>query len=103
MKLRLAVAIALDFTRIMANCYRCGRPILDTRYHLRRRVKTGGYERRRYLRGRMDTVQTHFGMRVVCTKCAHAIDRRELRLRFEGQLQIIIALLVMVIVLLAAR
>lgn len=86
----------------MANCYRCGRPIEETRHHLRRRVKTGGYERRRYGRGRIDTIQTHFGMRVVCSKCAHAIDRQEYRLRIEGHLQVIVALIILVIVLLLA-
>lgn len=87
----------------MANCYRCGRPILDTKYHLRRRVRTGGFERRRYLRGRIDLIQTHYGMRVVCTKCAHAIDRQEYRLRLEGHLQVIVALVVLVLALILAR
>ena len=87
----------------MANCYRCGRPILDTKYHLRRRVKTGGYERRRYGRGRMHTVQSHYGMRVVCTRCAHALDIQEYRLRIEGHLQVVVALVVMILALLLAR
>jgi len=83
----------------MANCYRCGRPIQDTRYHLRRRVKTGGYERRRYGRGRVDLIQSHYGMRIVCTRCARAIDLQDYRLRIEGHLQVIAALIVMIIVL----
>lgn len=87
----------------MANCYRCGRPILDTKYHLRRRVKTGGYERRRYGRGRVDLIQSHYGMRVVCTKCARTLDLQQYRLVMEGHLQVIIALVVLVIVLLLAR
>lgn len=82
----------------MANCYRCGCPVLDTKFHLRRRVKTGDYERRRYLRGRMDTVQVHFEMRVVCTKCAHA-GSTGVSPEVRGALQVIVALFVMVIVL----
>ena len=83
----------------MANCYRCGRPILDTRYHLRRRLRTGDWERRRYLRPKSRVVETRYGMRVVCTRCAHILDRQAYRLTTEGHWQVIVALIVLFIVL----
>jgi len=87
----------------MANCYRCGRPIEDPRYHLRRRVKTGGYERRRYGRGRVDTIQAHYGFRIVCPQCARSLDFQNHRLELIGHLQVILALVILVAVLLASR
>ena len=87
----------------MANCYRCGRPILDTRYHLRRRVKTGGYERRRFSGGKATTVQTHYGMRIVCSHCARQIDFHENRQWLMGTVSVLVALIVMVVVLLSSR
>lgn len=76
---------------------------MDTKYHLRRRVKTGGYERRRFGRGKVDIAQSHYGMRVVCTKCAHVIDLQEHRLRVEGHLQVLAALMVLMFLLILAK
>lgn len=83
----------------MANCYRCGRPIAGARYHLRRRVKTGEFERRRFAGTKAHTVQTHFGMRIVCVRCARALDLQAGRLWAEATLQIFLALLVLFLVL----
>ena len=87
----------------MANCYRCGRPILDTRYHLRRRVKTGEHDRRRFTSPKARIVQTHYGMRVVCTNCAAIIDREEGRLWRNGHIHVLLVLLFMVLFLLFFR
>lgn len=84
----------------MAHCYRCGRLIDDTKLRVRRKVRTGGYERRRYGRGRADLVQSHYGMRVVCGRCARSIDFSEHRLRIEGDLKVLAALAAMVAVVL---
>lgn len=87
----------------MANCYLCGRPIEDTRYHLRRRVRTGDFERRQYSGRRVSAVQTHYGMRVVCTRCATMLDRRAYRLWIEGYVKVLVALIVLLIALLTLR
>ena len=59
----------------MTNCYRCGKPIDDTRYKVRRKVRTGEHERWRTRSRKAIEVQTHYGYRIVCTKCAHALAR----------------------------
>lgn len=83
----------------MANCYRCGRPIEPGRYHLRRRVRTGDLERRRYAKNKSATVQKHYGMRVVCTGCARAIDIQNGRIIGMENLYILGALFVLLLVL----
>lgn len=65
-------------------------------------MRTGGFERRRFGNGRAHLVQSHFGMRVVCTRCARAIDLSELRLRFASDIQIVIALVTLIVVILLA-
>lgn len=68
----------------MANCYRCGRPILDPKYKLRRKVRTGGDERRRYPGG-VERMTTRYGQRIVCSNCAHILDMQSgLIINFEN-------------------
>lgn len=63
----------------MANCYHCGRPLNESRYRLRRRVKTGEWVRRDYRSGKPSSVQNRYGSRIVCQGCAKWIDARDLR------------------------
>lgn len=63
----------------MANCYICGRPLNESRYRLRRRVKTGEWVRRDYRSGRPASVQNRYGARIVCQGCAKWIDARDMR------------------------
>jgi len=42
-------------------------------------------------------------MRVVCTRCARAIDVAEMRLRFASDIQIVIALVTLIIIILLAK
>ncbi len=58
----------------MATCYRCGRPIPSTEFKVRRRVQTGEWIRRRYPHPQINAFQIHYGIRVVCSQCARAID-----------------------------
>lgn len=69
----------LSETRCMANCYICGRPLNESRYRLRRRVKTGEWVRRDYRSGKPSSVQNRYGSRIVCQGCAKWIDARDLR------------------------
>jgi len=87
----------------MANCFRCGSPILDDSRQIRRRVKTGGYERRRFSGSKVNTVQTHYGMRIVCSRCAKSLDREEYQRWLNGHLQVLAAVAVLLIVLLLGR
>jgi hypothetical protein len=82
---------------LIANCYRCGRPTDDTHYHLRRRVKSGEHERRPFSSPRSHMVQTHCGMRIVCKRCAWAIDRQNYHLTIEGHLQVIVVLVIVLL------
>jgi predicted nucleic acid-binding Zn ribbon protein len=59
----------------MANCYVCGRPIPKDHPHLRRKVKTGEWARRRYPKRTVSSVNIHYGIRIVCPDCARRIDR----------------------------
>lgn len=82
----------------MANCYQCGRKIEDGR-HIRRRVKTGEWLRKRYPQTSVSHVQTSYGMRIVCKWCARQIDRREWRTAFLGHLSVLLALVGLVLAL----
>lgn len=61
----------------MANCYLCGRYIAPIGFHLRRRVKVGECVRRKYPTSLPNAVHARYGFRIVCTRCAYAIDRRQ--------------------------
>jgi ribosomal protein L44E len=86
----------------MANCYRCGKPILDTKYKLRRKVHTGGDERRRYPGG-VERMTTRYGLRIVCTKCAHILDMQSGRNMNAENVYILVALTVLFIAMLLIR
>jgi hypothetical protein len=58
----------------MAHCYICGRQIKDKSQQLRRKVKTGEWVRKRYPKPRAQEMQTHYGMRIVCKRCAKLED-----------------------------
>lgn len=61
----------------MPNCFRCGRPLKDTKTRLRRKVRTGEWIRRGYGKSGVNAVQQHYGMRIVCAGCAAWIDTLE--------------------------
>lgn len=92
----------MSYDRLMANCYVCGRPIEDS-LQLRRRVKTGGYERKRFPGSRANLVQTHFGMRIVCKRCARGIDWKADRDRVRGHLLVLAAIALLVAIVLIAH
>jgi len=83
----------------MANCYRCGRRIEDGR-HLRRRVKTGEWLRRRYPKTNVSHVQISYGMRIVCKWCAGQIDRRDWRRAMMEHLTVVVAIVGLVLAIL---
>lgn len=77
----------------MASCYRCGRPILETKYRLRRRVRTGGFERRRWGgKGKQVTFSANYGFRIVCTRCAHILDLQGGRVQSAENIRVLVAL-----------
>lgn len=82
------------------NCYICGRSIVDTKYKLRRKVKTGEFERRRYPHPKVSLVQSSYGMRIVCTRCAHALDQRIQRKALRDLAEIALASIALLIALL---
>jgi hypothetical protein len=63
----------------MPNCFRCGRPLKDTKTRLRRKVRTGEWIRKGYGKSGVNAVQQHYGMRIVCAGCAAWIDMLEQR------------------------
>jgi hypothetical protein len=80
----------------MPNCFRCGRPLLDTKTRLRRRVRTGEWIRRGYGKsGSVSAVQQHYGMRIVCAGCAAWIDMLEQRHARKQWIQILVGLAVL--------
>ncbi|MEG4918831.1 hypothetical protein QUB12_38045 [Microcoleus sp. B7-D4] len=84
----------------MANCYICGRPLNESRYRLRRHVKTGEWIRSDYRTGRISTVQRRFGTRIVCKGCAKRIDARDFRSAKWQWIQLGIALMVVLVLIL---
>lgn len=85
----------------MASCYRCGKRIKEG-YSPRRRVRTGGFERRNYGK-HAHLVQTHYGFRIVCRRCALRLDVQEMRKLTIGHIQVLIALIVLFLVLALVR
>jgi hypothetical protein len=81
----------------MANCYICGRPLNESRYRLRRRVKTGEWIRRDYRSGKSSSVQNRYGSRIVCQGCAKWVDAHDLRSARWQWIQIAAALTVVLI------
>jgi hypothetical protein len=63
----------------MPNCYLCGRPLNESRYRHRRRVKVGEWVRRNYKTGSAESVTNKYGPRIVCAGCAKRLDARDLR------------------------
>ena len=59
----------------MPHCYVCGRPLPADRKRVRRRVKTGEWNRKSYSGGRIKATQTHYGLRMVCGGCAKFLDK----------------------------
>ena len=76
----------------MATCYRCGRPIPSTEFKLRRRVKTGEWIRRRYPNPSISSLHIHYGIRLVCSSCARAIDFEAVRREMVKYVELGIAL-----------
>lgn len=83
----------------MSHCYRCGRPLGAAEPRRRRKVATGGSVRTSYLKGRVRATADHFGMRVVCKKCARRIDFREGRLEAVENAKLAAAVAVLAILL----
>lgn len=89
----------LTETKRMANCYICGRPLNESRYRLRRRVKTGEWIRRDYRSEKPSSVQNRYGSRIVCQGCAKWIDAHDFRsARWEWiQIGLVVGLLLILL------
>ena len=85
----------------MANCFVCGRSIPPGEPTQRRKVKTGEWARRRYPKPKITSVNTHFGIRVVCASCARRIDREFTRQDWLQLAELAVALVVLAVVLIA--
>jgi len=59
----------------MARCYLCSKQIPVEERPLRRRVRIGEVEKKKYGSERARFVQSQYGMRVVCKSCAAFQDR----------------------------
>lgn len=77
----------------MANCYRCGKHLPEVSLRRRRKVKTGYWVRRRYGKGRIASVNVHYGMRIVCPGCARQMDMESAKRRLAEHWMVIAALL----------
>ncbi|HMS56824.1 MAG TPA: hypothetical protein PKA27_15635 [Fimbriimonadaceae bacterium] len=74
---------------------------METRHRLRRKVKTGGFERRKYGgSGRQVIVSSNYGYRIVCTRCAHILDLQAGKNLKAENTYILVALFVLLLVLL---
>lgn len=62
------------YDRIMASCYRCGKPITGLELRQRRQVYTGESFWVLRARHRQSSHRTHYGMRIVCSACASKLD-----------------------------
>ena len=58
----------------MASCYRCGKVLTGLELRQRRKVYTGEAFWVLNARRRQTSHRTHYGMRIVCSQCAHKID-----------------------------
>lgn len=87
----------------MSNCYRCGRRLPEVSLRRRRRIKTGEWVRRKYPRKRVDSLNVHYGMRIVCPLCAREMDRLRAWEETKRNLLPILALLALLAVLLFAQ
>ena len=65
----------------MATCYRCGSPIPSIDFKFRRKVKTGERISRRYPNPNVSAIHVTWGIRLVCSPCARAIDLEALLAR----------------------
>ncbi len=79
----------------MATCYRCGWPIPSDQFKLRRKVKTGESIYRRYPNPNISALRTTYGIRLVCSPCARAIDREQARREWLMYLELALALLIL--------
>lgn len=61
----------------MPRCYLCSKLIPVEERPLRRRVRVGEIEKKKYGAERARFVQSQYGMRVVCKSCAAFQDRLE--------------------------
>ncbi len=84
----------------MAYCYRCGRRITRDDERLRRNVPTGNWIRTRALQRGGKVAQAHYGMRVVCGRCAHLIDIAAMKKDVSWFLRLGLALAVLFLVIL---
>lgn len=58
----------------MASCYRCGRVLTGLELRQRRQVYTGESFWVLKAHRRQSSHRTHYGMRIVCSGCAHKLD-----------------------------
>ena len=83
----------------MATCYRCGRPIPPTEFKNRRKVKTGERISRRYPNPAISALHVLYGVRLVCLRCAHAIDAEEAHKELLKYLELAASLILLAFVL----
>lgn len=78
-----------------ASCFVCGNPIPPNHLHPRRRVQTGEWVRFKYPKPNLSSVQTHYGMRIVCSFCAARIDRQKKRSDIARWIHLVVAVTVL--------
>lgn len=64
------------FLKVMPRCYLCSKLIPVEDRPLRRRVRIGEVEKKKYGSERARFVQSQYGMRVVCRSCAAFQEHR---------------------------
>jgi hypothetical protein len=72
----------------------------STEFKLRRKVKTGEWIRRRYPNPNISALHIHWGIRVVCSPCARAIDREAARREWRQKLELVVAIGLLLVVIL---
>lgn len=79
----------------MPNCFRCGKKLEAEERHIRRRVQTGERVARRFVKPAVQSVVASFGMRIVCRRCATAIDREAHRVELISLAKLGLALAIL--------
>jgi len=87
----------------MPRCYLCSKLIPVEERPLRRRVRVGEVEKKKYGSERARFVQSQYGMRVVCRACAAFQDHRARQRDMLDLHLLLTALVVIVVTALCAR
>lgn len=77
----------------MNHCFLCGRPLKAGSALPRRKVRTGEWLRKTYRAKKVASVNVHFGVRIVCLRCAKRLDREAWIKEMKGHLPELLILL----------